>query len=62
MIYVAGNSCRKENTRIKVFTTDVVLSKGYDNTPALKYGEKGDSVRFRVGKKLYDSRAEGNTR
>lgn len=47
---------------LKVFATDVVVSKGYDNAPALKFGEKGDSVRFRVGKKVYDARAEGNTR
>lgn len=47
---------------LKVFATDVVVSKGYDNAPALKFGEKGDSVRFRIGKKVYDARAEGNTR
>ena len=47
---------------LKVFATDVVVSKGYDNAPALKFGEKGDSVRFRIGKKVYDAKAEGNNR
>lgn len=46
----------------KVIATDVVISKGFDNAPALRYSEKGDSVRFRIGKKVYDSRAENNTR
>lgn len=46
----------------KVFATDVVISKGFDNTPALRFSEKGDFVRFRIGKKVYDTRAENNTR
>lgn len=46
----------------KVIATDAIVSKGYEGAPALKYGEKGDSVRFRIGWKVYDSRAENNTR
>lgn len=46
----------------KVIATDVVVSKGYDNAPALRFSENGDSVRFRIGKKVYDTRAENNTR
>ena len=46
----------------KVLATGVVISKGFDNNPALKFSEKGDSVRFRVGQKVYDSRVENNTR
>lgn len=46
----------------KVIATDVVVSKGYDNTPALKFSERGDSVRFRIGKKVYDTRAKDNHR
>lgn len=46
----------------KVFATDVVISKGYDNAPALKFSERGDSVRFWVGKKVYDARVKGNQR
>ncbi len=46
----------------KVIATDVVISKGFDNAPALRYSEKGDSVRFRIGKKVYDTKAENKTR
>ena len=46
----------------KVIATDVVISKGYDGAPALKFSENGESVRFRIGKKVYDTRAESNTR
>ena len=47
---------------LKVIATDVVISKGYDNAPALRFSENGDCVRFRIGKKVYDSRAENNVR
>ena len=46
----------------KVIATDVVISKGYDGATALKFSENGESVRFRIGKKVYDTRAENNTR
>ena len=46
----------------KVFATEAVISKGYDNAPALRYSESGDSVRFRIGMKVYDSKAENNSR
>lgn len=57
-----GFAVRKENAMFKVIATDVVVSKGYDNTPALKFSEHGDSVRFRIGKKVYDTRAKDNHR
>ena len=44
------------------FASDVLVSKGYQNAPALKFSEKGDFVRFRVGQKIYDPRAEDNHR
>ena len=47
---------------LKIFASDMVVSKGYQNTPALKFSEKGDFVRFRVGQKIYDPRAEANHR
>lgn len=47
---------------LKVFSTNVVVSKGYNGAPALKFSEDGSSVRFRIGKKVYDTRAENNTR
>ena len=46
----------------KVIATDAVISKGYDGAPALKYSEGGESVRFRIGKKVYDTRAKNNHR
>ena len=42
--------------------TNAVVSRGYDNTPAVQFSDKGDFARFRFGKKVYDSRAENNTR
>lgn len=47
---------------LKVFSTNVVVSKGYNGAPALKFSDDGSSVRFRIGKKVYDTRAENNTR
>ncbi|MEY8389821.1 hypothetical protein D3Z47_02135 [Lachnospiraceae bacterium] len=47
---------------LDVIVTSAVVSKGYDGAEALKFSEKGDAVRFRIGKKVYDSRAENNTR
>lgn len=47
----------------KVFATNVVVSKGYENNPALRFFGNDDScVQFRVGEKVYDSNAENNTR
>lgn len=46
----------------KTFATNVVVSKGYEGAAALRYSENGESVRFRIGQKVYDSRVEGNYR
>ena len=46
----------------KVFATEAVISKGYDGAPALRFSENGESVRFRIGMKVYDSKAENNAR
>lgn len=47
----------------KVFVTNVVVSKGYENSPALKFFGKDEScVQFRIGEKVYDVNAENNTR
>ena len=46
----------------KVYLTNAVVSKGYDKNPALNFSENGKSVRFRIGKGLYDPNAENNTR
>lgn len=47
---------------LKLFATEVIISKGYDNAPALRFSEKGDSVRFRIGARVYDTRAKDQTR
>ncbi len=47
---------------LKFIATDVVISKGYNSTPALRFSDSGDNVRFRVSKRVYDTRAENNTR
>lgn len=47
---------------LKIIATSAVISKGFDGSPALRFSENGDSVRFRIGCKVYDSRAENNTR
>lgn len=47
---------------LKFFASNVVVSKGYKNAPAIKFSETGDFVRFRVGQKVYDPRAEDNHR
>lgn len=46
----------------KVFATDVIVSKGYENQSAVRFSEDGNSVRFRIGKKVYDKNAENNSR
>lgn len=47
---------------LKFIASNVVVSKGYQNAPAVKFSDKGDFVRFRIGQKVYDSRAEDNHR
>lgn len=47
---------------LKFFASDVVVSKGSNNNPAVKISDKGDFARFRIGAKIYDTRAENNHR
>ena len=50
---------------LKVFATQVVISRGYDNKPAISITRGNDSaasVRFRIGKKVYDPKADNNAR
>ena len=46
----------------KVFLTNVFVSKGFEDKPAVNFSEKGDVAWFRVGHKVYDPNAEDNTR
>ena len=47
---------------LKIIGTDLVISKGFDDKPALQYSEDGKAVRFRVGKRVYDKQATDNHR
>lgn len=49
---------------LRVFVTGAIVSKGFDGAPAIKIhqGEKSDIVRFRIGTKVFDPKAEGNNR
>lgn len=53
---------RSFQTLERRFATQVVVSRGYDGAAAIKFSEKGDAVRFRIGKKVYDPNAENNAR
>ena len=48
----------------KMFATNVVISKGFDGRPPLRFidTEKGPIVRFRIGQPTYDSRCKDNRR
>ena len=49
----------------KLIITKAIVSKGYDNAPAIKFnGKEGNAAtaRFRIGEKQYDSKAENHTR
>lgn len=46
----------------RIIITSVVISKGFDNKPALHFNEGRTFVRFKVGEKFYDKQAQGNTR
>ena len=52
-------ACGKEHIMLKTIITDAIVSPGYEGSPALKFSEKGDAARFRIGKKLYASNAAG---
>ena len=49
---------------IKTVVTEAIVSRGYEGADAIKIiqSEKGDIVRFRIGTKVYDPKAEGNSR
>ena len=45
---------------LKTIITDAIVSPGYEGAPALKFSEKGDAARFRIGKKVYDPKEDDN--
>jgi len=48
----------------KIMITDAVISKGYNDNPALRFNENGDNkfARFRIGVSVYDKNADKNRR
>ena len=46
----------------KLIATNVVISQGYNGAPALRFSDNGESVRFRIGKKVYDPKTENSSR
>ena len=50
---------------LKMIITEAVVSKGYNNDPAIRYFDSensGQLATFRVGKRVYDSKADKNHR
>jgi len=47
---------------ITMQVTDAFVSKGYEGKPAIYVSEKGDFISFKIGKRVYDKRAENNMR
>ncbi len=47
---------------VKVVVTNVIVSKGCNDTEAVKFSKNGDCAMFRISEKKYDSREEYNSR
>lgn len=46
----------------KIIITGAVISRGYGTQPAIRFYEEGSWARFKIGQRIYDKRAENNTR
>ena len=59
-------TCRKGyHIMLKMIITEAVVSKGYDGAPAIRFydGDGSNQIaNFRIGKRVYDSKAENNHR
>ena len=47
---------------LKLTATNAIVSKGYNDAPAIQVSETGSAARFRIGVRVYDKQAEGNFR
>ena len=47
---------------LEVIITGAVVSKGFNDEPAIKFSESGKAVWFRIGKKVFDPQADGKSR
>lgn len=59
-------TCRKGyHTMLKIIITEAVVSKGYDGAPGVRFFDSengGQIANFRIGKRVYDSKAADNHR
>jgi single-stranded DNA-binding protein len=46
----------------KIIFTDVIISKGYKDAPALRFNDKKTTVQFKIGQRVYDRNAADNHR
>lgn len=47
---------------LKFVATNVGVSKGFQNNPAVSFSKEGNVARFRIGAKVYDKKADNNSR
>ena len=47
---------------LKLTVTNAIVSKGYNDAPAVQLSETGSVARFRIGIRIYDKQADGNYR
>ena len=47
---------------LEVIITGAVVSKGFNDEPAIKFSESGKAVWFRIGKKVFDPQEDGKSR
>lgn len=46
----------------KAIITNAVISKGYNGAEALRFSENNSAVQFKIGERVYDSKAEGKAK
>jgi len=46
----------------KLIITGAVISRGYSTKPAIRFSEDSSCARFKIGQRVFDKRAENNTR
>ncbi len=47
---------------LKLTATNAIVSKGYNDAPAVQLSETGSVARFRIGIRIYDKQTDGNYR
>ena len=58
-----ADPARKENIiMFKTIITGAIISKGYGEAPALKFSDNKNAVNFKIGYRVYDTKAKDNYR